>query len=1108
MSRNSPVLIAVLSVMIGLLYQSYPSLFPYEPNISFQKNEYGTFLSTKKAETVIHKASKKRISFNSGIFINEVMASNDTTILDANGNASDWFEIFNNTSQTIDLANFYVTDDPSNLKKFRFTDQAGQVQIPAFGYKIIWAGSEANSLFNNTTFSLSANGEYIGLVAPDGVTLIDGFSFNKQYKDVSFGRLFENSDSLAYFSPATPNAQNVSQSAFLGVLEPPTFSQNGGYFSNSFDLNLSHSTADIYYTFDSSEPDSNHSNPKSYTFKNYYPQDLGDDLYDLESRNLQSFKYTSALSIEDPSGDPNNISRLSLHNFRHPFQPTAVIPKAKVVRARAFKPGYLSSDIVTQTYFFTSDGLNPHQIPVFSLSTSEENLYQYETGIGTAGQTYDNTFLSFGRVTEAGNFANSGKLWERAANFEAFEGNLQKVNQNIDLRVHGKASRQSAKKPFRIYLEEKAALYPNDLTLFTTKTTIKNPGTYPRHDISSKIPKGLNFNVQTSYPSLMYLNGEYWGIYNLNEYFDDDYLASKYNLEATNLDIYKDELLDEGDDQDYNKLMAFLDSKNTLTAADYDSLKSYIDIDNFTDYFISEIFLNNTDWPYNNTFMWRNKKERNTNTENSYSDGRWRCEMVDLDYTLQSPQENGISYPIGSSGTTKIYTKLIFCPEFKKLFINRYADLLNTYFNSNRTSGILADVKSLYVPELPDEILRWEGADVSTWNFHLGIMNDFLLQRPAYIRNNIKSFFNLNGSFDLSVKSSDLNQGYVKVNSIDINSTTPGVTIDVNNTWTGTYFKNVEFNITAKSMTGYRFSHWLIDGVINTDSVLTINSSMNMFCEAFFESNILSDNPIPEAYVLRNCTYSLSEWSKSAVANTSPKNMKFVYFVNRDPLLNENIQGFTSGGFNSSSKSRINGLDNLGISFINTGSNAPYNTGYGDGTLGGALLAINTTNADSILVSWTGRTIKAGTRKYALRLQYRVGDIQTFNDFSPVIEYTGSSTDGSYQEFHSIKLPSEILNKPYVQLLWRYYYTESGSSGSRDQLAIDDILVKVKVNENSIFSNQTMGIDNPANLYLKLKASNGSKISSSASESILLRPGFIVDQGNVFEAKIVGCENN
>ena len=1047
----------------------------------------------------------------SGIYINELMASNLKTISDNTGSNNDWFEVFNNTNSSYDLSNHYISDSKSNLLKFRFQNQPSVLTIPPNSYKLIWASGETIKGVDHTSWSLSKDGEFIGLTAPDGITVIDSLSFPKQRTDVSYGRLWENLDSLVYFSPSSPNLQNNNANAYLGYSESPTLSMEAGFYSAPFSTIISNPdpSSKIYFTLDSSDPKVENITPKNYEIKNLYPQEIGEPLYDIDYKSFKSQAYAGPIPILSSAEKPNYISNFSTLNNRYPYQPELITPKATVVRSSSQKNGYLPSEIQTKTYFITDSSesnSNLYTIPVFSLNTQEDNLYEYNFGISTPGAIYDNYFLQYGKELRVGNYYMTGNEWERDGNLEYFNNNTFVQSEKIGIRVHGKYARQFNKKSFRIYFDDLKKIFPNEQTKESSIVILKNPSPIdiPYHDLSMRINSHLNIPAQNSYPIVTFLNGEYWGIYNIMEYFDEKHLGKKYKENSDNFDVYKDGILEAGSDSAFNALNVFLQNTNFTSQANFDSLSAFIDFDSFIDLMVSEIYANNTDWPNNNTFLWRFHKKNSINAPKSDLDGRWKWILNDFDNTLINHSDNSLINDIfnATAFESLLIRKSLENPVFKKNFINRFADLLNTHYNVNRTNGLLTDLISEYLPELQKDYERWNFLSPNDWLYRANNVSTFLTNRINIQTNQIKELFELGNMYSLNVVSSDSSQGHIKINTIDIYNSTPGVGSNWNN-WIGNYFGNVPITLLAKPNSGFKFQYWISDGQYYYDSLLTITPNTNQTFTAFFEELITSQNPFPVSFTLGDCPYKFNNWPSNSPKGTFPKNMAFGYYDTQDPILSTTLQGYVSGVYNFSSKTRINGLNGNGFSFINTNS-SPENSGFPNGKLGSAILALNTLGLDSIKISWKARTVTAGTRKYALRLQYREGDLRPFQDFNPPIEYSGALVNNDSISFTSLKLPSEITNKAYIQLIWRYYYKGIGTSGSRDQLAIDDIFIDSHKSITT-FSND-YNFDNKVNSYITVSSNFEGTNALFFTKSVILLPGTLVNNGNIIKIEAKTCD--
>ncbi|MCU0342084.1 MAG: CotH kinase family protein [Spirosomaceae bacterium] len=529
-----------------------------------------------------------------------------------------------------------------------------------------------------------------------------------------------------------------------------------------------------------------------------------------------------------------------------------------------------------------------------------------------------------------------------------------------------------------------------------------------------------------------------------------------------------------------------------------------MDVENFIDYQIPEIYYNNVDWGYNNTQYWRLRVPYTPNAPLGH-DGRWRWSLFDLDAGLSDNLWTENRLAIASSFNNWwepgfLLGKLLENQEFKYAFINRFADMLNSAFLPSRLSALMNEMKDNISGVMPAHLDRWKTlSSMSAWQSEINKRIDFINNRPAFQRQHIRSKFGISGEFNLSV-----NVDNPAVNSIHIQSTTPGVSENPY-PWTGSYFDNIPLQIKAHPNAGYQFKHWIVGNTTITTNPVTLNTANDVSYTAVFEEVLLSSNPIPGAFSLTNpCGYRLNEWSNTNPAGTYPDSMRFVYMDVEEPPLSANIAGFTTGSYNHSSRTRISGKGANGFSFINTSGSV--NVGYPNTAMGGALLALNTLGKTSVSVRWTGRTFTPNPRQYRIRLRYRVGDLQPFQDLldesGQPVEYIRNATAGHSQVF-STMLPSSLVNQPYIQLLWQYYYTGVGTSGARDELGVDDIAVTGQADLSGTVS-ANLNVQEGTIISLQ-NIQPSAVVNYTAGKFIQLNPGFQTSSGTVFTAQIGGC---
>lgn len=314
--------------------------------------------------------------------INEVMASNATSLADPQGQFDDWLEIYNAGDVAVDLAGMWLTDDPAEPTQWKFPAKAAVVAPK--GYLVVWADGDVGDTGLHASFRLSAPGEQVCLFAADGRTLIDSLTFGEQTADISYGRFPDANDALLFFSEPTPGKAN--KEAYLGEVAPLAFSHEHGFYTAPFDLTITTDTADaqIMYTTDGRDPDD-----MSYRFRPGRP-------------------YTGPLRIS----------------------------KTTCLRVAAIKPGWKSTRLCTQTYVFDTRA-QVMSLPMVSLVGDAAKTFYEPSGVmAIVGGAYSGGVWTSAGVGSYNNMLNRelecpvSAEWILPDNSEGFQ-------MNCGLRVHG-----------------------------------------------------------------------------------------------------------------------------------------------------------------------------------------------------------------------------------------------------------------------------------------------------------------------------------------------------------------------------------------------------------------------------------------------------------------------------------------------------------------------------------------------------------------------------------------------------------------------------------------------------------------------------------------------
>ncbi len=535
--------------------------------------------------------------------------------------------------------------------------------------------------------------------------------------------------------------------------------------------------------------EANSEGEKNYTTKPYVTVESGFYEDSLEVRILSNmFESTIYYSLDGTP--PDTASPV--------YQGPLMLDSTVVLRARAFVDGYLPGEIVTKTYLINEDV----ELPVFSISMDPYLLWDWEEGMYVKGPDAASTFPFYG--------ANFWNDWERPAHVEYFNDDHEKVvSQPIGLKIHGSVSRGYDQKSLRlnargIYGDSRMRykFFPGKDDVTYKKLVLRNSGqdfnkSHFRDGIMNKMVQNKTHIDNMAYkPTVVFLNGRYWGIHNMREKIGKWYIGDNHpEVDFENLDVLVDNFITiEGDYVHYWHMIDFLEHTMVFGEQDYDSLRQLLDIKNYTDYFIAEMYYSNIDWPNNNIKYWREKEEGS----------RWRYIMFDLDPGMNhyGPQTYNMLNKVLNTNIPYTHNHIILrrmleYGEYEKKFINRFADLLNTIFRPENVQSSIDSVLIQIEDEMPRHMEKWDGS-MTTWQNNVDEIREFGNERPAIQRQHIIDEFSLDHEVTLTVKTIPEGTGEIKVSTV----TPPAYP------WSGIYFDGNPVPVEAIGKEGYMFSHW------------------------------------------------------------------------------------------------------------------------------------------------------------------------------------------------------------------------------------------------------------------------------------------------------------
>lgn len=504
--------------------------------------------------------------------------------------------------------------------------------------------------------------------------------------------------------------------------------------------------------------------------------------------------------------------------------------KGTVVRAAAFRKGEALGPVTTASYFVMPR--STFQLPVVSLVAPEERLFGYDRGILVAGVAHDrfrqeNPTQQRAMGNSPGNWLARGKDAEVPAHLHFFSHTLSpqqaSIDQAVGIRVHGGINRAAPSKSLRIYARKEYGKATLEHAFFGREEKFKrlllrNSGndfytTMMRDAAIQRILAGLRFDVQDYQPSVVFMNGEYWGLLNLREYMDKHFLAREHGVDEDRLDIMDLNEADEGDDAHWRALMEYATAHPLSEERHYRQVAQWVDIDNFIDYIIAQVFVVNYDWPHNNVRRWRLRTTPGETPSSPAHDGRWRWLVFDTDAGFRDHKPDALDRlvavnPRYNSETAELFRRLLKNRQFQQAFVVRFSDLLNTTFRTDRMQSVISGVRAGIADEMPRHIQRWaHPASLEEWEKVVKHYQNFAGERPALQRQQLARFFKLPGEYRLTVNVSDSAHGRVRVNTTTLDETTHGVTESVY-PWSGTYFQRVPLEVEAVAAPCHAFSHW------------------------------------------------------------------------------------------------------------------------------------------------------------------------------------------------------------------------------------------------------------------------------------------------------------
>ncbi len=483
---------------------------------------------------------------------------------------------------------------------------------------------------------------------------------------------------------------------------------------------------------------------------NFYPQNHIRYTTNGNRPTVQSPLYEEPLQL-----DNRKYSKSDIYTIPNCPEPDFFLPDSVqhciVIRAAVFDENdSCVSNVVTNSYFIKSLGCDTHGLPAFSLCADSLDLFDYERGIFIPGIHYDPL-----DPYATGNYFMKGREWERLSNIEFYEfENNAGINQQVGLRTHGRQSRWRNQKSFTLYAREeygkKRIKYKffdttpiekfKRLTLRPYSSTWNGAGC--QDYLCNRIAQSLNVETLSSRPCVLFINGEYWGIYYVEEKPDEHYLKDHLGVNEDSITIIKEwNEVECGSPDNFNALYAWMGQANLADEEQYAYVEEHIDIDNFIDYYVFEFFAANLDWPATNIRMWQNGNDK------------WRwilydCDgcLADLDFDVfaNATYVGDAGWPT-STRATLFFRKMLESERFREQFTLRFYELTFSTFLYQNTKPYFDYIYQILEHEVPNQIERFNyPSSFSSWeNYSMPVTDYFLMLRPQHIIEDLNEFLSV-----------------------------------------------------------------------------------------------------------------------------------------------------------------------------------------------------------------------------------------------------------------------------------------------------------------------------------------------------------------------------
>lgn len=785
------------------------------------------------------------IRFNAQVVINEYSASNLRDFQDNHGKYEDWIELYNNSSQVVDLGGWYLSDKESKPKKWKIPTGT---KINPHDFLLFWVSGRDEVIdgqyHTNFKFTQTNGDEFAVLTNKNGV-IIEKYALILTSLGHSMCKQQDGIGQLMVCTDPTPGASNNGRQMFKSYAPEPKLLKAAGFYKDSVSISIEVPQGDfkVRFTIDGSLPTKQSPTiGNKIVLKNStilkircFSDDEGILPGKIDFGTYFINEIPSSLPVFSVSGDTDVIDLAEGNRELNPVASVEVFDPQGNIIGRSF--GELDSH-----------GQDSWVNPQRSIDWISRDEMGYDSGIRQKLFNYSERD-EYQRLI----FRASGD-----DNYPAIEDEAHKGSTHIrDEYVH---------------------------------TLVQNAG--------------MHLDIRAVERCLLYLNGSYWGVYSIREKPDDhDYTDFRYKQDKYDLQFLKTwgwNWAEYGEEKAMKDWEAF---RNSILNSDVSQNEVYNDIDNqmdiisLMDYMIVNLSVVSSDWMNYNTGWWRGLNPEgehkkwgyimwdNDATFNYYinysgvpdrSPNAKACDINEISNYMDiffPPDTSEVIYPKDSvfwegewyywgPDTVQVYPDLgkhekIFIKlldnnnEFRNLYFSRYADMLNTAFSCTNMLKVLDSLVAIIRPEMPRHITRW-GRSLEEWEDNISSLRDFVTQRCEKIDDGLADCYNLNGPYNITLMTEPENKGKIKLNTL-MHDDLP---------WSGNYFGNMKNKVEVLPYGSNKFLYWkskkgniIIENpgqsisefnINDQDTLIAVFEKSNITDDLFSNSIVIYPNPAKE----------------------------------------------------------------------------------------------------------------------------------------------------------------------------------------------------------------------------------------------------------------------